>query len=136
MAYGNMNKYRKNKRSNSNQNQDETFKKSGFEVKYLTDGKNKGLPICWGWRKTRLGIQKLYARPYKKTKVWKGASGKTHVSLFVTLTSDAGETRTTGFFCKETGKLSLKSMGLVGSTNGGGKTAGGKMSKGFFGKIR
>lgn len=116
-------------------------KKSSFESKYLNEGDNKGFPICWGFKKAGRGngVIKLYARPYSKTKWHKAKQGKamTHCNLFVTLTnSTTGMVqKTSGLFCKETGKLVISELGLVGSPEGRGVTASGKTAKGYFGKI-
>lgn len=138
-GYNRSRSYSGGDRYNNNRNNqgNEPFKKSGYEFRMVkNDGEKDPLPICWGWRKTRFGIQKMYAKPYKKTKIVTTQTGNQQINLFVILTSDAGIIKTSGMFNMTTKKLSILELGLVGSPNGQGRTASGKLSKGFFGKIR
>lgn len=120
--------------SNNNNNANKPqFKKSGFKVQIKEDG----APICFGWKKTKGGMIKLYARPSKGTHAKTSKSGKTWLNLFVTITNEttAQVTNTSGLYCKETQRLFIGAFGWVGSTKGAGKTASGKMSYGYLGKF-
>jgi len=118
-----------NQGNNNNNNQGQKAKKSGYSVMV-----KEGSPICSGWRKTKMGIQKLYARPYKNTQEVTSDSGKRWMNLFVTLTSDFGVIQTSGMYNMDNQKLYIKDHNLIGSPNGGGQTASGKYSKGYFGR--
>jgi hypothetical protein len=139
MSYGNNNNNWNNNRGNNNQ-QKEQFKKSSFEFKMVeVDGSKDKMPLCWGFKKAGKGngIIKLYARPYAKSKLTESGNGNVFCNLFVTLTnSTTGQvTKTSGLFNMTTKKLVITELGLVGSTNGRGKSAGGKTLKGYFGKL-
>lgn len=112
-------------------------KKSGYSVT-MKDDKDLGkVPVCSGWRKTRFGLQRLYARPYKNSKTWKGAKGDEHMNLFVTLTTDGmPEIKTVGTFHFKTNTITIDSQNLVGSPNGGGRTRSGRNVRGYFGRIK
>jgi len=115
--------------NNNNNNQGGHVKKSGYSV-MIKDG----APICSGWRKTRMGIQKLYARPWSKSREIVSKSKKRWVNLFVTLTTDVGIINTSGMYNMDNQKLYIKDLNLVGSPKGGGQTSSGKFSAGYFGK--
>ncbi len=127
MGWNNNSNYNNN--NNNNSNNGAKVKKSGFSVMM-----KEGVPICSGWRKTKMGLQKLYARPYNGSKEVTSDSGKTWINLFVTLTTDVGVVKTSGMFNMGNNKLYIKEMNLIGTTNGGGQTSSGKYSKGYFGK--
>jgi hypothetical protein len=120
----------------NNQSQNQQYKKSGMTLHKFTE--KHGYPIISAWRKTKNGIMSIYARPYVKSKWWKGEkSGKTSCNLMVTVRVANEKTfNTTGFYQKESGKLTLPDLGLVASPNGYGRTRNGKTVKGFFGRIK
>jgi|GEM_PF-2634524 len=123
-----MGNWNNNKRNNNNFNNNQNKPKgSGYEFKMTDDG----LPICWGWRKTRNGVQSMYARPYDKTQWHESKQGNEFANLFVTLKIDGMPIiKTSGLFNKTTKKLVIDEYSLLGTPNGGGQTKSGKYSKG------
>lgn len=113
------------------------FKKSGFGFKAV-DRKGLSTFVCWGWKKNRNGIIKIYAQPYSKTKKVKSKANNVFHNLMVkvTNTSTGQQNIVSGMFNETTRKLTIPELGWVGSPNGGGQTASGKLSKGTLTKIR
>jgi hypothetical protein len=122
----------KNNNSNNSNNNKEQFKKSGYEVKRVDD-----VTVCFGWRKTKLGIQRMYARPYDKTTEHESKTGRKWLNYFVTIVNASVPIiyKGSALFEPATNKLLIKELGLCGTTVGGGKTKNGHMSKGYFGKL-
>ena len=112
------------------------FKKSGFTVKMMdSEGWSTKVPVCSGWRKTKFGLQKIYARVYKKSKRSKSDNGIEWINLFVTISVDGqAPYNTSGMFRMDKKQLYIKELNLIGSTNGSGKTRSGKTSRGYFGR--
>lgn len=111
----------------------QVFKSSGFSVKIKEDG----AVICSGWKKTRQGLVKLYARPSKGTHESKSEkSGKRWLNLFVTITNTgtAQVLKTSGMYDVAAKKLHIKEFGWIGTLNGSGHTRSGKMAYGYLGR--
>lgn len=84
-----------------------------------------GTVILSGWKASRQGLLSVYARPYSGTKEHVGAQrGKHYLNYFVTIVNKntGHETKTSGLFCMETGKLHIPQLNWVmnpSAPNGG-----------------
>lgn len=95
-------------------------KHSGCGSKSLPDG---GV-VIFGWRLAGRDMIKLYARPYKGTKVSTSKSGKRWANLFVTLTNQRTmqTIKTSGLYNLDSGKLYISELNLIANPkapNGG-----------------
>jgi hypothetical protein len=139
--YNNHNNGNYNNRNNgNNNNQRPQYKKSGFQMKASTNDDYEGMMIGYGWRKTKDGIQKIYAVPFNSknggSRIKEGKNGDRYCSVFVTLTTDTNQHKCYGLMNLTKKTVWVNDFGLLGTCNGGGQTKSGKFSKGFFGRIK
>jgi hypothetical protein len=95
-------------------------KHTGCSKKIMPDG----AVILSGWKKSKSGYVKMYARPYSKSKVRTSKTGKEWMNVFVTLTnvSTMQVTKTSGLLDMSNHKLYISELNLVANPsapNGG-----------------
>lgn len=139
MAYNNNNRgYNNNNNGGgyNNNNNAPQYKRSGAKYTSIRNGKlaGTGLDAVNAWKLTRNGL--LTASAFPVDGVEHQGQRNDFLRYVVTVANaSAGTTQT--YWClmtKSTRKIVIKELGLVISPNGSGKTKGGKVVTGFFGK--
>lgn len=109
-----MAKYNSRKRDD-----DDYVKRSGAR---FGTAKDTGKPFVSAWKKDSGGYHTLFAYPYKKSEKSISKSGKTWVSMFVTITNkrDMTQVRYSGMLDLNAKRLYIRDLNMiVTNTNGG-----------------
>ena len=118
------------------QQQRQSFKRSGATFSRITKGKMEGLTAVSAWKKTKTGMVKASAMPLD-SKSSESVNGNQYVPYLVTIIdmNSLQKSIYNGIMNIQTKVLVIKELGYCITPNGSGQTKSGTRVKGYFGKF-